>query len=467
MISTQEMEAILAEARKTGADFAELYLEDRNDTILKCLNKTINGVTSLHIHGAGIYVLSGIHSVYVYTNDTSLHSLKNLAKKAAALIERKIKNPGVCMESRRLSFQRYPSPVRTEIAPNTVAVSRKQDIVREMDLAARSAGPAVRSLNTEYYDEIQHITIANSEGLLTEDTRVFTRVRLAGCVEWQDQSTFAFQDYVKPAGFEIFQEKEDYIGFAQDSIRAMEARLKAADVKPCVVPVVFEGGTSGVFWHEACGHNLETTGIAEGIGDFGDKMGKQVASEKVTLIDDGTVPGLCGSEAIDDEGCPTRKNVLIENGVIKNFLCDRLGARRFGLSQNGSGRRQSYSFAPAARMHNTYLAAGEDDEEEMIRSLPEGLYVTGLGGGNSGSEFAIAVTDGFWIKNGQISHQVKGVTLSGNASDIIKRVDRVGKKVIPDLGGGFCGASSGLVQTTAYQPRMRVSAMNVAGTAKE
>ncbi|MGN0314069.1 MAG: TldD/PmbA family protein, partial [Fusicatenibacter sp.] len=337
------MEEILAKARKTGADFAELYLEDRNDTILKCINRETNGATSLHIHGAGIYVLCGTSSVYVYSNDTSYPALKALAEKAAFLIGLRIGKEEKIPKAVPLTLRQYESPVKAEILPDTVSVRKKAELVREMDQAARCTGPAVRSLNTEYYDEIQHVTIANSEGLLAEDTRVFTRVRLAGTVEWRNQTIYNFQDYVKPAGFEIFREKEDYLGFAQRSIRDMEARLKAKSIESAVVPVVFEGGAAGVFWHEACGHNLETTCIEEGGSDFGDKLGCKVASEKVTLIDDGTVPGLCGSEAVDDEGCPTRKNILIENGVVKRFLCDRLGARKYNMDQCGSGRRQSYA----------------------------------------------------------------------------------------------------------------------------
>lgn len=462
-LTNLQIEEILAIARKTGADFSELYLEDRNDTILKCVEKSINGVTSLHLHGAGIYVFSGINTAYVYTNDTSFESLKNLAEKAASLIARKAAGVTGIPAQVPLTRRSYPSPVVTEIYPNTVAVQQKMAIAKEMDAAARSAGPIVRALNTEYYDQVQNVTIANSEGLLTSDCRVFTRVRQAGSVEWNGESIFNFNDFVKPAGFEVFK-NEDYIGYAQADIRAREARLKARPISPRVVPVVFAGGDCGVFWHEACGHNLETTSINLGISEFGDKMSQMVASEKVTLIDDGTVPGLCGSETIDDEGCPTQKNVLIENGRVKSFLCDRLGARKLGLPLCGSGRRQSYSFAPAARMHNTYLAAGQDDEAEMIRSIPDGLYVKSLGGGNSGTNFTIAVLDGYLIKNGQIGDQVKGVTLSGNSLDVIKRVDSVGKNLVPDLGGGFCGSVSGLVQTTAYQPQMRVSAMSVAGT---
>jgi TldD protein len=171
-----------------------------------------------------------------------------------------------------------------------------------------------------------------------------------------------------------------------------------------------------------------------------------------------------GSESMDDEGSPTRATVLIDKGVLKGCLCGRRGARLLGREPTGSGRRQSYAFAPISRMHNTYLAAGEDDEDEMISSMAEGLLVTELGGGDSGSEFSIEVKDAFWVKNGSISHQVRGITLSGNSLEMMRRVDRVGKRLVPEKGGSFCGAASGLLPTTAFQPRIRISEMNVGGT---
>lgn len=464
MIPVRQIEEVLSIARSSGADFAEIYLEDRNDTILKCVNRVVNGATSLHIHGAGIYVLNGLNSVYVYTNDTSYLSLRALAENASNLIKFIAKSSEVQRKPIVLSYEKHASPCIAEISPNTVNINKKASVIRDMDFAARNAGPVVRSLETAYFDQVQNVIIANSEGLYTGDTRVFTRTRLSACVEWNNHIEYGYADYTGAKGFEIFSGSMDYTRFAQAHIHDLEQSMRALPVKSCVVPVVFERGAAGTLWHEACGHNLETTNISLGSGDFGNKMGQKVADERVTLVDDGTIPGLYGSEAIDDEGCPTQKNILIENGVIKDFLCDRIGARRFNLKQNGSGRRQSYKFAPAARMHNTYLAPGNDDDDEIISSLPEGLYVKELGGGKSGSVFSIAVKEGYWIKNGQISHRVKGVTLSGSSSEIIKKVDRVGKILEPERGGAFCGSSSGLVPVTAFQPRARICAMNVAGT---
>ena len=459
MVTKDKMEQILQRAQATGGDFAELFFEDRDDTVFKSKDSQISGVTSQHIYGVGLYLLKGTSSVYVYSNDTSFHGLMGLAETAAELIpvSQREHRP-----NRAITFSkqknRCPNPI--EIYPGTVDTKRKIAVVRDMEKAARSAGPIVPMLNVEYYDNVQHVRIVNSEGLDTEDTRAFSRVRLVGTVEWKGKSLYKFNDFVKPQGFEAFL-NNDYTGFARQTILKMEESLKAKTVSPCVVPVVFDAGDCGVFWHESCGHNLEATSAKTGC--FAGMDGKQIASPKVTLIDDGCVPGLCGSEAIDDEGHPTQKNILIQNGILTARLCDRKGARELGCESTGSGRRQNYTFAPVARMHNTYLAAGEDDDEEMIRSIDNGLFVTELGGGSSGSNFSIAVKSGYWIRDGKLAEPVGNMTLSGNSLDIIKRVDRVGSTLKLDLGGGFCGADSGLVQTTNYEPRFRVSSMRVGG----
>jgi TldD protein len=329
-----------------------------------------------------------------------------------------------------------------------------------MYAAAKGEG-GVRSLTANYFDTRQHILVGNSDGLLVEDDRIRTRVRMDATVEVGGESLFEFDDFVGPKGFELFE--GDYEGFARGQVAAMKARLRARPIASCVVPVVIEGGDGGVFWHETCGHPLEAEHLVAGFGEFAGKFGQVVASPKVTLVDDGSLPGMYGSEAVDDEGRPTRRNVLIDKGVLTGCLCGAKGARLLAREQTGSGRRQSYAFAPVSRMHNTYLAAGDDDEDEMISSMAEGLFVTALGGGDSGAEFSIEVKDAFWVKNGQISHQVRGITLSGNSLETLRRVDRVGKKLVPEKGGSFCGAASGLVPTTAFQPRMRISEMSVGG----
>jgi TldD protein len=447
-------------ALSSGGNFSELFLEDRLDLTIRSVDGSMCGATSLHIHGAGIHLFRDATSVYVYSNDTSAKGLLRLGEKAANLLPAEGEAGGPTLSIIALSPRRYPTPVPVEVWPHTVETQRKVQVLKEMDAAARDEG-GVRSLNANYFDTRQHVLVANSEGLLVEDDRVRTRVRLDTTVEVGSEILFEFDDFVGACGFELFH--GDYEGFARAQVSAMRARLRAKPAKSCVVPVVIEGGSGGVLWHEACGHPLEAENLAVGFGEFAGKFGQTIASPKVTLVDDGSFPGMYGSESIDDEGLPTRKNVLIEKGVLKGCLCGRKGARLLSREPTASGRRQSYAYVPASRMHNTYLAAGEDDEEEMIRSMAEGLFVTELGGGDSGANFSIEVKDAFWVKNGMISHQVRGLTLSGNSMEMMRRVDMVGKKLVPEKGGSFCGAASGLVPTTAFQPRIRISEMTVGG----
>lgn len=469
MPRAEDVSLALLKALSSGGDFSELFFEDRVDLTVRSVDGSVRGATSLHIHGAGIHLYRGATSVYVYSNDTSRQGLLRLGEQAAGLLLRsgnaadsascKTEGavPSIVFPS---SPQRHHTPVPVEVWPHTVETQKKIRVLKEMDAAARAEG-GVRCLNTTYFDTRQHILVANSEGLFVEDDRVRTRIRMDTTVAVGSEILFEFDDFVGPCGFELF--RGDYEGFARAQVSAMKARLRAKPAPSCVVPVVIEGGRGGVLWHEACGHPLEAENLVVGLGEFADKFGQTIASPKVTLIDDGSLPGMYGSESIDDEGLPTKKNVLIENGVLKGCLCGRKGARLLSMAPTASGRRQSYAYAPVSRMHNTYLAAGDDDEEEMIRSMAGGLFVTELGGGDSGANFSIEVKEAFWVKNGQISHQVRGLTLSGNSMEMLRRVDRVGKRLVPEKGGSFCGGASGLVPTTAFQPRIRISEMSVGG----
>ena len=419
--------------------------------------KSIKRYNNSSYFGAGIYVLSGTKSIYVYTNNLTISGLLDAAKKAAELLD-----AGRKAGYHQLVFSMQPTKNPNSVIqyPGTVPHEDKIKVIRETDMAARSAGHSIRQLNVDYFDTDQRILVVNSDGLYAKDRRVTSRLRLQATVEDGQNSHYEWGDFPRPHGFEVFKEKDDYTTFAQQFIRDIAKSMNAASAPPSVVPVVLEAGSCGTLWHEACGHPLEAGAIAGNNSDFVGKLGEKVASSKVTVIDDGSIPGMYGSAGIDDEGHPTQKNILIENGVLKGYLCDRLGGRKLNLASTGSGRRQGYMYAPASRMSNTYLAPGTDNEDEMISSIDEGLFVKRLGGGNSGREFSVAVSEGYWIKNGEIDRRVKGLMLNAKGIDLIKLVDRVGSKLQSD-DGGFCGSASGLVTTTSFQPRIRISSMTV------
>ena len=461
MLSQQEIRQVLGEAVRTGGDFAELFWEDKEEHDIDFDGHKVGRATTVRTAGAGIYLLRGEQSVYVCTNDLSLSSLLEQARRAAELLDG---GTGSLLVP-PLVVRQIVSPNPVEISPGDVDNARKIALLR--DVSGSTAGyKGLRSLGIGYSDKDQRVMIANTEGLYTEDRRTACRLRMRATMEGNDGKLLSrWQDYVQPFGFEGMRDTGEATAFAKDFLDRMAVSLKAEPIRSCTVPVVLEAGSCGTFWHECCGHPLESIAIASGSSEFCGQLGKKVASDKVTLLDDGTLPGMYGSEAVDDEGTPTRRNLLIEQGVLKGYLCDRMGGRRLGMQSTGNGRKQDYTYAPTSRMTNTFLAPGTDDEEEMIRDIDRGLFVTGCGGGAGGREFSIELTEGWWIENGKLVHPVSGLTLNGRGMEVIKLVDRVGSKLVPDF-GGFCGASSGLVPTTSFQPRMRVSAMAVGGTAE-
>lgn len=456
MAEKEMLTRVLTRALDLGAEFAELFLEDREETNIPYSSGRVEAVKSLRIYGAGLQLMNGMQRVYVYTNDTSEPSLFKLVEKAAEMLSEKRKAGIVGLTLRE---ERFHNPCPVMLYPNEVTNQEKIRTLIAAEKAAKSAGPALRSLSMNYYDTDQRVLVANTEGLLTRDRRVTTRVRISPVVENEKGIYGGFEEFTHAKGFEAFQE-ENYPEFAREGVIKADNILRADTIKPCTVPVVLAAGGCGTLWHESCGHSLEAVAIAAGSSAFVGKIGEKVASDKVTLVDDGTIPGQYGSGAIDDEGHPRQRNVLIENGVLKGYLCDRYYGRLIGMESTGSGRRQNYTYAPVARMTNTLLAEGTDDEEEMIRSVDEGLYVKSIGGGYGGSQFSLAVQEGFWIKNGQLDRQVKNIMLTGSGIDVIKKIDRVGRHLEYE-GGGFCGAGSGLVPTTTPQPMCRISSMAI------
>ena len=228
--------------------------------------------------------------------------------------------------------------------------------------------------------------------------------------------------------------------------------------------VAIDNGFGGVIFHESCGHSLEATSVAKGNSVFADKLGEQIASTKITAIDDGTIANEWGSLNIDDEGNPTQKNVLIENGILKSYMIDKLNGRRMGMKSTGSGRRQSYKYAPTSRMTNTYIAAGDDKPEDIIASISDGLYAKKMGGGSVNpvtGEFNFAVSEGYLVKNGKIQEPVRGASLIGKGSEVLMNIDMVGDNM--EMAQGMCGSSSGSIPVNVGQPMIRVKDMTVGG----
>ena len=459
MILKTTAEQVLHEALRTGGDFAEIFCEDRHSGAMGLVDGHVESASTVRSHGAGIRVYDGLNSVYVHTNDTSPSGLIAAARKAADAVDGSAAVGDIHL-TRSLAANIHP----IQAMPMDVAGSRKAKLLRDMDLAAREVSPEISQVraNLTYWDS--DVLIANSEGMFTGDRRVYTRMFCSAVAEGSGESQSGSAAPGAMMGFELFEGRVDVAEQARRAARQAVTMLHADPCPAGVMPVVIDGGFGGVIFHEACGHSLEATSVAFGNSVFAGKLGQRIASPIVTAVDDGTLAGEWGSLNIDDEGNPTTRLVLIQDGVLMNYMIDRLNGRRMKMPVTGSGRRQDYTFAPTSRMRNTFIAPGSDDEAEISSSCGDGLYAKDMGGGSvnpATGEFNFAVKEGYLIKNGRIDRPVRGATLIGKGSEVLWKIDRVGGNMW--MAQGMCGSSSGSIPTNVGQPMIRVTDMTVGG----
>ncbi|MEG1524294.1 MAG: TldD/PmbA family protein [Clostridia bacterium] len=448
---------VLSRAQSGGADYAELFMEDTESTHIELLNDSVEKANYVRISGAGIRVLLGTRSAYAYTADLSPTALRDTAAAAAAALKGTKAEQGIVF-----SMQRYVTAQQIPFA--FVSNDRRVALLKSAAKAARSTSAEVSQALAGYLDQVQRVMIASSDGILVYDERPRTRgyVRAVAMANAQAQTGFDGPGCCR--GFEAYSGTIDLDAAGCTAANMAVTMLHAPECPAGVLPVVIDGGFGGVIFHEACGHALEATSVSKGNSVFCGKLGQKIASNCVNAVDDGTLPNEWGSINIDDEGTPAQRNPLIENGVLKGYLIDKLGARRMGMQITGSSRRQSYAYAPTSRMTNTFICAGNDSEDEMIQTVGEGLYAKKMGGGSvnpATGEFNFAVNEGYWIKNGQIVTPVRGATLVGKGADVLQKIDRVGPRMW--MAQGMCGSISGSVPTNVGQPRIRVSGMTIGG----
>lgn len=460
MLQQSVCQQVLARALSRGGTFAEIFFEDnRNFTMVLRSRKIENAATS-RPRGAGIRVYDGLRSIYVYTCDVSLSGLLHAADQAAAAVT-DTRGSG---RDVTLAASETPNihPIGQRVLDTPARV--RADILRAADSAARAVSPAISQVTASFISREQHVIIANSEGLYTGDTRVYTRLSCATVASDGAENQTGVESPGAMMGFELFRDRVDPAQAGQTAAASAVTMLTAPYCSAGEIPIVIAGGFGGVIFHEACGHSLEATSVEPGMSEFAGKLGQQIAAPCVSAIDDGTMPNEWGSENVDDEGTPTTRLVLIENGVLKNYMVDRLNGLKMGMAPTGNGRRESYAYAPTSRMRNTFIAPGQDDEEEMIRTMGDGLYAAKMGGGSvnpATGEFNFAVQEGYLVKDGRIASPVRGASLIGKGSEILMRIDRVGREMT--MGQGMCGSRSGSVPTNVGQPTIRVSRLTVGG----
>ena len=450
---------VLQEAVRTGGDFAEIFVEDRIDNTLLMRSRRIETVNTGRLHGAGVRVFSGTNAVYVHTNDTSREGLMACARQAAAAVKG---GKGCIVAPFNAINAARPEEIR--LLPTDVKAALKAEKLRAAEAAARAISPEVVQVVANYIDHVQDVCICNTEGVFVTDRRVRTRLSVNAIASNGTENQTGADNPGASMGFEIFDNLIDPAKVGETAAKQAITMLHAPICPAGFMPVVIDNGFGGVIFHEACGHSLEATSVSIGVSEFAGKLGQQIASPVVTAIDDGTIMNAWGQIHVDDEGTPAQRTVLVENGILTNYMIDRLGSRRMGMPITGSSRRQSYAFAPTSRMRSTFIAPGNDDEAEMIATMGDGLYAKKMGGGSvnpATGEFNFAVNEGYLVKDGKIAHPVRGASLIGRGSEVLLKIDRVGKDL--QLAQGMCGSMSGSVPTDVGQPMIRVSGLTVGG----
>jgi TldD protein len=454
---------VLRKALATGGEFAEVFAEDRRGSLLAFDDGRIEDISSGHDRGAGIRVVVGNTTGFAHTADLSERGL--LAAAEAASGAARSAEGGA--RQVRLSPSAPQSPSPAEVLPAGVAKADKVELLRRADAAARAAGGDVRQLNASYQDSRRQVLVANSDGVFSTDDRVRVRLGISAVANGDTGMQTGRESVGATMGFELF-DRRDVADLARSAAHRALSKLRARPAPSGTMPVVIKAGTGGVLFHEACGHGLEADHIAKAVSVFTGRVGEQVASSLVTLVDDGTMSHEWGAMAIDDEGHPTHRNVLIENGVLTDYMWDWLRARKEGRVSSGNGRRQSYQHLPMVRMTNTFLMNGEDSPEEIIRQTPRGVYVAQLGGGQVNTatgDFVFGMTEAYLIEDGEITEPIRDANLIGNGPQVLRDIDVIGN----DFSMGYpgtCGKQGQGVPVGMGQPTLRVRALTIGGTAR-
>jgi len=462
VIEADVLERTLAAALRGGGDFAEVFAEDRRATTARLDDGRVEELVSGRERGAGIRVVRGETTGYAHTADLSERGLLAAADAAAAAAR------GGDGQTRVVALERRPTqpPHDVLVMPETVDKARKVEVLERADAAARSRSGSIRQVSAAYADSHRRILVANSDGVLAEDDQVRTRF-MVQCVAAGDTGMqTGLEAPGRTIGFELFDDidPESVAHTAADRALAM---LQARPAPSGKLPVVLKRGAGGVLFHEACGHGLEADLVARDASVFRGRRGEQVASPLVTLVDDGTFAREWGAYAIDDEGAAARRNVLIENGVLTDYMWDLVRARKEGRASSGNGRRETYQHLPMVRMTNTYLLEGDEDPDDIIGRTAHGLYCVALGGGQVNTatgDFVFGVTEAYLIENGEITEPVRAAQLIGNGPEVLRRVDAVGSDF--DTWAGTCGKDGQGVPVSSGQPTLRVAELTVGGTAQ-
>lgn len=466
MISKKLAIEVLNVALSTGGDYAEIYVEDNISEFLSLENGIVEASSKSNSFGCGIRILKELNSVYGYTSDLSRKSLISLAKSLSNRFNGKQEIIVKSLKSERVK-------IINKIDRNLIDVPIEEKIsyLKAISKICKDYDERIVRVIAQFSDNLKNTEIFNAEsetGHHYKNVEAKGRLIVENVAKDGENIQSSFTGPGKCSSWDYFINELDWKGVAERTARTAINLLSAKECPQGKYDVVIKNGWGGVVFHEACGHSLEASATSKKLSVFSDSIGKQIASEIVSAYDDGTLSNEWGSNNIDSEGHKTQNNQLIKNGICTNFMIDKFSGRRLGMEANGTSRRQSYKYEPTSRMSNTYIAAGKDNPEDIIKDTKLGIYVADFGGGSvdpATGNFNFSASEAYIIRNGKICEMVKGCTLIGSGQEVLMNIDRVGNDL--ELGQGNCGAASGSIPVCVGQPTIRIKNLTVGGRGGE
>ncbi|MCW9024141.1 MAG: metalloprotease TldD [Gammaproteobacteria bacterium] len=462
-LSENDLQDVLDQLMGHAVDSADLYFQLSHHEAWVLEDGIVKEGSYNIEQGVGVRAISGEKTGFAYSDEIVLPALTEAAQ-AARAIARSGRQGQVQSWHKKAGHNLYlpDDPIKS------LSAEEKIDLLRRLDAEARRLDIRVKQVIVSLVGVDEAILVAASDGTFSGDIRPLVRMNVSVIVEDKGRREQANAGGGGRVDYSYFVDDEDRaMGFVREAVRQALVNLEAVDAPAGAMPVVLGPGWPGVLLHEAIGHGLEGDFNRKGSSAFAGRIGEQVASPLCTIVDDGAMPNRRGSLNIDDEGTPTQQTMLIEKGILKGYMQDKLNAQLMGTSSTGNGRRESYSCLPMPRMTNTYMLAGEHDPEEIIASVEKGIYAVNFGGGQvdiTSGKFVFSACEAYMIENGKVTQPVKGATLIGNGPEVLNRVSMVGDDLALDSGVGVCGKEGQSVPVGVGQPTLKIDSMTVGGT---
>ena len=458
----RDIDRVMSQLTSATVDEADIYFQSSRyeswlleDSIIK------EGTHSIE-QGAGVRAISGEKTGFAYSDDIEVSALLEAAKNVRSISRRGD------IATARSSVETSPVPLYRPIDPlQSIPEHEKINLLNKLDRDVRALDPRIEQVIVSLTGAYDVILIVNQDGQMIGDVRPLVRLNVAVIVEQNGRREQGSSGGGARMGYDYFLDQDRAMEYGREAVKQALVNLEAKDAPAGNMVVVLGPGWPGILLHEAIGHGLEGDFNRKQTSAFSGRVGEQVAGDLCTVVDDGTLPDRRGSLSVDDEGTTTEKTVLIENGILKGYMQDKLNARLMGVKPTGNGRRESYAHLPMPRMTNTYMLPGPHDPEEIIGSVAKGLYARNFGGGQvdiTSGKFVFSASEAYLIENGKITQPVKGATLIGNGPDVLTRVSMVGNDLEFDSGVGTCGKEGQSVPVGVGQPTLKIDGLTVGGT---